>query len=360
MKLSYFRSLDFLGAIKALLKELKVPFNAIADEPVPVREILSDKTYKDNATFRLINEVFFVGMVDDAAFEGNESLAPEKIKSDYDGILFFGVTLDQRDNNRLPTRGQLAEIARAFNREFYYTPVVVIFKYQDERRKYIAFANTERLAYKQEWREGEKAGKVSLLRDVAIDAPHRGHEDIINQLRIPTSGTKAITDFDSLYKYWQEVFSVSILNKKFYQELSNWYFWAIKNVTFPNRPTPELAHQKGVKLEELVQEHNATNVIRLLTRLLFTWFIKEKKLIPEELFDLEALQKDILKEISPYHEEGMFKQANEESVYYKAILQNLFFASLNCPIEPDDVDERKRGFRGPKWSHMESIAVWTT
>jgi adenine-specific DNA-methyltransferase len=346
MKLTYFQSLDFLAAIKALLNELKVPFNAIADEPVPVREILSDKTYKDNATFRLINEVFFVGMVDDAAFEGNESLAPEKIKSDYDGILFFGVTLDQRENNRLPTRGQLAEIARAFNREFYYTPVVVIFKYQDERRKYIAFANTERLPYKQEWREGEKAGKVSLLRDVAIDAPHRGHEDIINQLRIPTSGTKAVTDFDSLYKYWQEVFSVSILNKKFYQELSNWYFWAIKHVTFPNRPTPELALEKGVKLEELVQEHNATNVIRLLTRLLFTWFIKEKKLIPEELFDLRALQKDILKEISPYHEEGMFKQANEESVYYKAILQNLFFASLNCPIEPDDMDERKRSFRG--------------
>ncbi len=346
MKLTYFQSLDFLAAIKALLDELKVPFNAIADEPVPVREILSDKTYKDNATFRLINEVFFVGMVDDAAFEGNESLAPEKIKSDYDGILFFGITLRKRDNNRLPARGQLAEIARAFNREFYYTPVVVIFKYQDNQRDYLAFANTERLPYKQEWREGEKAGKVSLLRDVAIDAPHRGHEDIINQLRIPTSGTKAVTDFDSLYKYWQEVFSVSILNKKFYQELSNWYFWAIKNVTFPNRPTPELAHQKGVKLEELVQEHNATNVIRLLTRLLFTWFIKEKKLIPEELFDLDALQKDILKEISPYHEEGMFKQANEESVYFKAVLQNLFFASLNCPIEPDDVDERKRGFRG--------------
>jgi len=33
-------------------------------------------------------------------------------------------------------------------------------------------------------------------------------------------------------------------------------------------------------------------------------------------------------------------------VYYKAILQNLFFASLNCPIEPsENGDNRKRGFR---------------
>jgi len=99
------------------------------------------------------------------------------------------------------------------------------------------------------------------------------------------------------------------------------------------------------KLTEMINEHNATNVIRLLTRLLFTWFIKEKKLIPESLFDLNALQDDILIEINPYQQEGMFKQANMDSVYYKAILQNLFFATLNCPIKADAIDKRKRGFR---------------
>lgn len=345
MKLTYFKNLGFLPAIKALLKELNIPFNAIADEPVPIRDILKD-TYKNNPTFKLIQQLYFVGIVDDDAFDQNESLPHEKITSDYDGILFFGITLEQRENNRLPTRGQLAEIARAFNREFYYTPVVVIFKYKDNQKEYIAFANTERLPYKQEWREGEKAGKVSLLRDIVIDAPHRGHEDIINQLKISRSGTKAISDFDGLYKYWQEIFSVSILNKKFYEDLSKWYFWAIKHVTFPNEPTSTIAHKKGKDKDNLIQEHKATGVIRLLTRLLFAWFIKEKKLIPEELFDLNVLQQDILKEISPYQGEGFFKNVNKESVYYKAILQNLFFATLNCPIEPDDGDDRKRGFRG--------------
>ena len=84
----------------------------------------------------------------------------------------------------------------------------------------------------------------------------------------------------------------------------------------------------------------------MLTRLLFTWFIKEKKLIPEELFDLETLQKEILIDIAPFHEDGLFNHVNKDSVYYKAILQNLFFASLNCPIKPDGTDSRKRGFRG--------------
>jgi adenine-specific DNA-methyltransferase len=350
MKLIHFKDIDFLPAIKALFKELKVPMNYVADEPTTAKEILKD-TYKDNTTFQLADDVYFVGMVDDAAFEGNNSLAVNQIKSDYDGVLVFGITLHQRPNNLLPTRSQLAEISRAFNREFYYTPVVLVFKYKDDQADYIAFANTERLQYKQAWREGEKPGKVSLLRDINIAKPHRGHEDIIDQLRIPTTGTKAIDTFAKLYTYWQEVFSVSVLNKKFYQELSNWYFWAVKHVTFPNKPTIEMVVEKygkadQPKLDDLIQEHNATNVIRLLTRLLFTWFIKEKKLIPEDLFDLDALQKDILNDISPYHEEGtMFAQANKESIYYKAILQNLFFASLNCPIEADGIDNRTRGFR---------------
>lgn len=345
MKFIHFKDIDFLPAIKALFKELKVPMNYVADEPTTAKEILKD-TYKDNTTFQLVDDVYFVGMVDDAAFEGNKSLEVNQIKSDYDGVLVFGLSLHQRTNNLLPNRAQLAEISRAFNREFFYTPVVLVFKYKDDQADYLAFSNTERLQYKQAWREGEKAGKVSLLRDINIAKPHRGHEDIIDQLRIPTSGTKAVDSFAKLYTYWQEVFSVSVLNKKFYQELSNWYFWAIKNVTFPNKPTPEIAHHKGAELDDLIQEHNATNVIRLLTRLLFTWFIKEKKLISEDLFDLEALQKNILKEISPYHEEGIFKQSNQDSVYYKAILQNLFFASLNCPIESDGIDHRTRGFRG--------------
>lgn len=341
MDLRIFSQLNFLPALKALFKDLKVPMNYVADEPTSAKEILKD-TYKESDTFQLMDDVYFVGMVDDAAFEGNKSLDSEKIKSDYDGILIFGVTLKSRPNGLLPTRAQLAEISRAFNREFYYTPVVVVFKYAN----YLAFANTERLKYKQEWREGEKAGKVSLLRDIHIEKPHSGHERILAELQIPTTGTKKVDSFAKLYAYWQEVFSVSLLNKKFYQELSNWYFWATQHVTFPGEPTIADAHHKNAKLEDLLQEHRATNVIRMLTRLLFVWFIKEKKLIPEELFELDALQKDILNEISPYHEMGMFKERNKESVYYKAILQNLFFATLNCPIEADSLDKRKRGFRG--------------
>ncbi|MEA3496856.1 MAG: transposase, partial [Bacteroidota bacterium] len=331
MKLTLFKEIDFLNAVKALFHELKVPMNYVSDEPTTITKILSPLTYRENYTFNLVDDVYFVGMVDDAAFEGNQSLSASQIKSDYDGVLIFGITLNQRDNNLLPTRSQLAEISRAFNREFYYTPVVLVFKYHDNISDYLAFANTERLKYKQEWREGEKAGKVSLLRDINIKKPHRGHEDIINQLKIPTSGTKQVDTFAKLYNYWQEVFSVSILNKKFYQELQNWYFWAIKEVSFPNQPKilDENIDGDEAKLKEAIKEHKGKNVIRLLTRILFIWFIKEKKLIPEEIFDEQTIGDKLIDDFTPQKPHGIFSTGKHNSKYYRAILQNLFFATLN-------------------------------
>lgn len=53
-------------------------------------------------------------------------------------LSIFGVTLNKRENGRLPTRSQLAEIARAFNMDFFYTPVIVVYKYGG----HLAFANT--------------------------------------------------------------------------------------------------------------------------------------------------------------------------------------------------------------------------
>lgn len=95
----------------------------------------------------------------------------------------------------LPTRTHLAEITRAFNRAFPFTPVTVLFYCGDN----IALANAERKAYKSNSKEGEKIEKVSLLKDVAISGTHRGHFDILAELTIPTSGSKAATSFAPLY-----------------------------------------------------------------------------------------------------------------------------------------------------------------
>ena len=127
--ISKFHTEPFIDALKAFFKELKVPVNYMSDFPTSAREILKD-TYKENDTFQLIDDVYFVGMIDDEAFEDKKSIEADNIKSDYDSVLIFGVSLLNRPNGMLPTRSQLADISRAFNREFYYTPVVVVFKYE--------------------------------------------------------------------------------------------------------------------------------------------------------------------------------------------------------------------------------------
>jgi adenine-specific DNA-methyltransferase len=116
-------------------------------------------------------------------------------------------------------------------------------------------------------------------------------------------------DFSSLEKI-KEAFSVEPVTKQFYEEIQNWYFWAMDKVEFPE----DYKYSNDPEKDKEIR--NATNLIRLITRLIFIWFIKEKGLIPEILFEPEKL-KDIVKDFGKGHN------------YYNAILQNLFFATLN-------------------------------
>ena len=94
LELNLFKTEDFHSALRTFFSVLNVPVNYLAEEPARPQEILSNTYKKGHSVFQLMNDVYFLGMVDDAAFEGNAGLAPEKIESDYDGILIFGVTLN--------------------------------------------------------------------------------------------------------------------------------------------------------------------------------------------------------------------------------------------------------------------------
>lgn len=105
----------------------------------------------------------------------------------------------------------------------------------------------------------------------------------------------------------KEAFSVDKVTKEFYTDIANWYFWAVRNTTFPPK----------------AEEENGRNIviIRLITRMIFIWFMKERGLISREFFNSESVS-ELINDLS-----------NNESSYYKAILQNLFFATLNTKIE---------------------------
>nr|WP_264478105.1 SNF2-related protein [Planktothrix agardhii] len=301
--------LDFLPALRAFFAELQVPINALTDAPIPAREILKN-SYKDRESFRLIDDVYFLGIVDDGAFRGRQEKtldAVQKIEQDYDGVVMFGVTLNRREGGLLPRRSQLAEISRAFNREFCYTPVVVVFKYADADNKYLAFANTERSKYKRN-QEGEKAGKVTLLRDVSISNIHATHEKIIfgdknfKGLKIDAS---KINTFKKLYDYWQTVFSLQVLNDQFYGDLQDWFYYASQHIKLPFRP------------DYVPEKENIKNfLVRLLARTMFCWFIKEKGLIKPEILELRDWEGRVYPLVKDFEDENFL----ESNSYYRGVL----------------------------------------
>ena len=128
-------------------------------------------------------------------------------------------------------------------------------------------------------------------------------------------------------------FSVEVLTKAFYQELSDWYAWAVKVVRFPNVLDDKADNEA----------YNSEAMIRLITRLIFVWFIKQRHLVPDEFFDERYISDHLLKSFTPNAETTLFGKA-DNSYYYKGILQNLFFAMLNSPITPegkDSISERR-------------------
>ncbi|MFZ3055930.1 MAG: Eco57I restriction-modification methylase domain-containing protein, partial [Smithella sp.] len=127
-------------------------------------------------------------------------------------------------------------------------------------------------------------------------------------------------DFSELQKI-KDAFSVEKVTREFYEDIANWYFWAIEHSRFP----------KDAEAEE-----NGRNIsiIRLITRIIFIWFMRERGLVPKALFEEKTIR-DILHDTTA-----------ETSTFYKAVLQNLFFATLSTRKEARQFRSEVRGHKG--------------
>ena len=217
---------------------------------------------------------------------------------------FLFVAADLR--NPSYSRGKYAEMTREISKRFS-MPVFVLFRSSD----FISLAFADRRPSRKPGQKGrEVLEKVSLLQEINCSKVHAGHLNILTALslndRIEWIKTKKEkVSFDSLHQALLGELDTRELTKRFYQELSDWFDWAVQEAKFP-----------------LAKDANQENhLIRLITRMLFVWFIKEKNLVSEELFDEEVIS-DLLKN---------FGDGNGN--YYRAILQNLFFATLNTKIK---------------------------
>jgi hypothetical protein len=229
-------------------------------------------------------------------------------RNEYQSFLFFTIQLKEESYKR----SDLVKITRELNVPFK-MPVIVLFQYGNK----LTLSIIDRRLHKKDTSK-DVLEKVTLIKDIDITNPQRAHKEILKDLSLNELYKKfEFHSFVKLHEAWKATLNISELNKKFYKELAYWYFWALQEVEFPD---DELKDDKT---------RNPVNVIRLITRLIFVWFLKEKNLIPDDLFNKRELDK-----ILDYKDKT-------GSTYYKAILQNLFFATLNTEMNKDVKDKNK-------------------
>lgn len=283
-------------------------FDGLADVHKPIAQINREKA--------MINEWISVDILFQLTGDDIREIAQGRFIFDGAGrvdnqiiesYLFMVIGLKRSDYSR----SKLADVTREINK-FFAMPVMILFQHGT----FLTLSIINRRLNKREENK-DVLEKVTLIKGIKYASPLRAHIEILFDLSFDQlQKDTRFHNFVDLHHAWQKALDTSDLNKKFYREIANWYFWAVKKVEFP----------AGAGQDR--ETRNATSVIRLITRLIFVWFIKEKGLVPEDLFESNRL-KELLKFNDP-----------KASTYYKAILQNLFFATLNTEMGKD------RRFRG--------------
>ena len=195
------------------------------------------------------------------------------------------------------TRTLLSNITRFISRGIP-QPILFMFRYGAS----LTLAIINRRQHKRNDKK-QVLEKVTLIKDIDLHSPKRAHIDILAELGLHhLIENEGVRNFDTLHDAWEGILNTEALNKRFYRELEGWYEWAVSACKFPDN-------------------ENKTQVIRMVTRLLFVWFLKEKDLVPSDIFEEQGAQVHL----------NNFDI--ETSDYYQAILQNLFFATLNTPID---------------------------
>lgn len=221
---------------------------------------------------------------------------------------YWFIAIELKNDNY--TKRQLSDITRELNKQRP-MPIFILFKYADR----LTFSIIDRRINKKD-SEKDVLEKVVLIKDIKIQDTHRAHLNILDDMSFDKM---QIDNFVELHQKWLKVLSISELNKKFYNELSNWFFWMIDTCKL-----------------SVNNEHKANIMfgIRMVTRIIFNWFIKEKGLVPEKVFKKETY----LNILKPEY------QGNGD-LYYKVILQNLFFGCLSKPMDRREFVPDKR-FQG--------------
>ena len=315
---------DFLAATKDLLNILGYqsertlelsgdPEDFIQQFPAPNENTRTEQTFRENAQsvrfiFQLTSDEIAASSQQNLNFE-----AASFDKGNTSSFIFSAVEL-KKDTY---ARGQYAQFTREINKRLS-QPSVVLFRTPSNL---LTLAFVHRRPHKRD-NTRNVLDRVTLIKDIRPHNPYRAHLDTLAELSLSNlltwmSDHNKPHNFDGLLAAWLDKLDTQELNRRFYRDLYDWFECAIAEATFPKHQAQTISSE----------EH----IIRLITRLLFVWFIKEKRLIAEDLF-IEHKVRALLKN---------YDRETGDS-YYRAVLQNLFFATLNTEIDKRRFSKQNR------------------
>jgi adenine-specific DNA-methyltransferase len=221
-------------------------------------------------------------------------------------------------------RAVLSSLVRAVNKPLP-MPALVLFRHGDT----VSLGIIHRRLHKRDDAK-DVLEKVTLIKDIAIADPIRAHIEILNDFALVNLDAEyGASNFARLHEAWQHRLGSYALSNDFYREIADWYFWAHHQIEDGTIRLP---------LHCDTEQEQSLFLIRLLTRVIFCWFLVEKRLIPAELFRVHRLV-SLLKDFKFTRDP---KKPDDASSYYHAILQNLFFGTLNIPSEQRAFREKKK------------------
>ena len=249
-------------------------------------------------------------------FDDSEAVSKTKIES----YLFFAIDLAPRRH----ARAELSTLVRAVNKPLA-MPALVLFRHGDA----VSLGIIHRRLHRRD-QARDVLEKVTLVKDIAVADPIRAHLEILNDFVFANLDAEfGVSNFVRLHEGWQKRLSSYALSNEFYREIADWYFWAHHQVEDGSIRLPRHCD---------TEQERALFLIRLLTRVIFCWFLVEKRLIPADLFH-ERRIRELLVEFAGHGK----SKSDDASTYYHAILQNLFFGTLNMPADQRGFRARKKG-----------------
>ena len=204
-------------------------------------------------------------------------------------------------NTKLTTRVKIsklcADIIRAGSRHAFGKGIFFILYSNDD--------NNSNLQYRISYVKYDKKADENFEIKKDLSDPKRFTYLLGEGAKVKTATSRLTKEAFSTVKKIEEAFSVEPVNKEFYngikKSFDKIYKDVLKNFENDNQAGDCLLSAKEFSL-------------RFLGRALFCWFLREKDLIPKEIFDFET-----------------FAQVDKN--YYKEVLEELFFNVLNARME---------------------------